>query len=93
MATKTERVEARFTPDIKKLAERAASASGLSLADYLAKLVAEDAPKTLQQQESIQLTNRQFDNFIAYCEGEHQPSERLQLAMKRLKAEGFNASR
>lgn len=90
MATKTERIEARFAPEIKRLAERAASISGLSLTDYLAKLVTENAPKTLQHHDTITLTNQQFDDFIAYCEGEHEPSDRLRLAMGRLKSEGFN---
>lgn len=92
MVAKTERIEARFTPDVKKLAERAASVSGLSMADYLAKLVIEYAPTTLRNHESIILTNQQFDNFIAYCESAPAPSERLQLAANRLKTEGYDVA-
>lgn len=89
MATKTERVEARFIPEIKLLAERAALASGETLTDYLARLVKEDAPKTLQAFSDIQLTNRQFDDFISICESEQQPSEAILAAAKRLDEEGF----
>lgn len=91
MTVKTERIEARFTPSVKKLAERAASVSGLSLTDYLTKLVTENAPKTLQHYETITLTNQRFDDFIAYCDGDCEPSERLKSAMNRLKSEGFNS--
>lgn len=89
MATKTERVEARFIPEIKLLAERAALASGVTLTDYLARLVKEDAPKTLKAFADIQLTNRQFDDFIAICETEQEPSEAILAAAKRLDKEGF----
>ena len=37
MATKTERIEARFVPEIKSLAERAALASGVTLTDLSGK--------------------------------------------------------
>ena len=54
MANKTERVEARFPADLKALAERAASASGYTLTDYLASLVRSDAPKRLKEQNEMQ---------------------------------------
>lgn len=89
MAIKTERIEARFLPEIKHLAERAALASGITLTDYLAKLVREDAPKTLKIYAEIQLTNQQFDNFITVCESEQKPSRQILDAAKRLDKEGF----
>ena len=91
MANKTERVEARFQPEIKQLAERAAIVSGISLTDYLAKLVREDAPKTLKSYSEIQLTNQQFDNFLSVCEseGEYEPGLAIKKAAKRLDEDGF----
>lgn len=89
MPTKTERVEARFVPEIKSLAERAALASGVTLTDYLAKLVREDAPKTLRTYAEIQLTNQQFDHFLATCEAEQEPSKAILDAAKNLDKEGF----
>jgi len=89
MVSKTERVEARFMPEIKQLAERAALVSGVTLTDYLVRLVREDAPKTLKSYSEIQLTNKQFDNFIAICEAEHEPSQAIIDAAKRLDDEGF----
>ena len=89
MASKTERVEARFLPEIKHLAERAALVSGVTLTDYLARLVREDAPKTLKSHTEIQLTNQQFDDFLAICDAEQEPSQAIKDAAKRLDEEGF----
>ncbi|MFT4927856.1 MAG: hypothetical protein ACI8WB_003970 [Phenylobacterium sp.] len=89
MSSKTERIEARFLPEIKQLAERAALVSGITLTDYLARLVREDAPKTLKSYTEIQLTNQQFDDFIAICDTEQTPSKEILDAAKRLDTEGF----
>ena len=89
MASKTERIEARFLPEIKHLAERAALVSGLSLTDYLARLVREDAPKTLKAHSEIKLTNQQFDNFILICEAAQEPSDAILGAASRLDNEGL----
>lgn len=89
MTAKTERVEARFLPEIKQLAERAALANGITLTDYLAKLVREDAPKTLSAYSEIQLTNQQFDQFMQVCQATQKPSKAILDAAKRLDEEGF----
>lgn len=89
MASRTERIEARFMPEIKHLAERAALASGVTLTAYLTKLVCEDAPKILKSYSEMQLTNKQFDDFMMICESEQEPSQEIQEAAKRLDEEGF----
>jgi uncharacterized protein (DUF1778 family) len=89
MSVKTERIEARFLPEIKHLAERAALISGVTLTDYLAKLVTENAPKTLKTYSEIKLTNQQFDQFMAICDEAPKPSKAILSAAKRLDDEGF----
>lgn len=89
MATKTERVEARFSPEVKVLAERAALASGCTLTDYLANLVRQDAPKRLKAKSEIELSNQQFDYFIQVCEEAGKPSQSILAAAKKLDQEGF----
>lgn len=74
---------------IKHLAERAALISDVTLTDYLAKLVAENAPKTLEAYSDIQLTNQQFDRFMAICDSEQAPSQAILSAAKRLDEEEF----
>lgn len=37
----------------------------------------------------IQLTNAQFDNFMAMCKDDRKPSPRMAAVVKRLREEGF----
>lgn len=89
MTAKTERIEARFLPEVKRLAERAALATGMTLTEYLSKLVQENAPKTLNAYNEIVLTNQQFDDFLAACEVVQPPSEKIKQAAALLDKEGF----
>jgi uncharacterized protein (DUF1778 family) len=89
MASKTERIEARFPSELKVLAERAALISGITLTDYLANLVRADAPKRLKSQNEIVLVNQQFDSFIKACETAPTPSKKLVETANRLDSEGF----
>jgi len=86
-----ERIEMRVDIEIKQLAERASAALGCaSLTEFITRLICENAPKILQHENSIQLTNAQFDNFIAICnDAESKPSARILEAAKRLDDEGF----
>jgi len=86
-----ERIEMRVSTDIKQMAERASAALGCaSLTEYITRLISENAPKILQREASIQLTNDQFDNFLAICnDTERKPSSRIKEAAKRLDTEGY----
>jgi uncharacterized protein (DUF1778 family) len=86
---KYERLEAKVSPETKRLAERAALVSELTLTDYLAKLIREDAPKTIKAHTEIQLTNQHFDYFIALCDSSREPSEEILKAANLLDKEGF----
>jgi len=90
-ATPRERIEMRVSSDIKQMAERASAALGCaSLTEYITRLISENAPKILQQEATIKLTNKQFDNFMAICDdAERKPSTRIIEAAKRLDNEGF----
>lgn len=89
MATKTERMEVRTTSDIKTLAERASSLSNLSVSDYIAKLVKEDAPETIEKESRILLSQKHFDKFIKICKKVKPISKKIKAAAKRLDDEGF----
>jgi len=86
-----ERIEMRVDAEIKQLAERASAALGCaSLTEYITGLIRDNAPQTLQYESTIQLTNAQFDHFIAVCNDlERKPSDRILDAAKRLDTEGF----
>lgn len=86
-----QRINLRVPKDIKILAERASVASGCkSVTEYIISVIRECAPKTLQEAASIQLTNEQYDHFIAVCnDTNRKPSARILEAAKRLDEEGF----
>ncbi|MCB1801382.1 MAG: DUF1778 domain-containing protein [Gammaproteobacteria bacterium] len=89
--TRSERLETRLDPETKRLAERAAALGFGSMADYITRLIREDAPKRLAAQALIQVTSDQFDHFLAACNDTSlNPSERLRKAAARLDKEGFD---
>jgi uncharacterized protein (DUF1778 family) len=85
-----ERIDLRVNSDTKQLAERASAVLGCSsLTEYIVRLIHENAPKTLNNQTTIELTNEKFDQFLKACEGEHIVPNRLIEASKLLDKEGF----
>jgi len=86
-----ERIEMRVDPEIKSMAERASAALGCaSLTEYMVRLIRDNAPKTLEQETTIRLTNAQFDHFLKTCHDlNRQPSDKIMKAAKRLDAEGY----
>ncbi len=86
-----ERLDMRVDSETKQLAERASAAAGYSsLTDFVTHLIRENAPEILKQQTTIELTNNQFDQFMAACMDEAvTPSPRILEAAQRLDQEGF----
>ena len=86
-----ERIEMRVDAEIKQLAERAAAALGCaSLTEYITGLIRDNAPNTLRKESTIQVTNDQFDHFIAVCDDlERKPGDKILDAAKRLDTEGY----
>lgn len=81
----------RVDTETKSMAERASAALGCaSLTEYMVRLIRDNAPKVLEQETTIQLTNTQFDYFIDACNDANRvPSERIIEAAQRLDSEGF----
>ncbi len=90
-AARKERLEMRVDTDTKQLAERASAIAGYSsLTDFVTHLIRENAPDILKQQANIELTNEQFDNFMAACRDDTAtPSPRILEAADKLDKEGF----
>jgi uncharacterized protein (DUF1778 family) len=56
----------------------------------MTRLIREYAPGILAKQTTIELTNAQFDNFLAVCNDQTlKPSKSLMDAAKRLDSEGY----
>lgn len=61
--TKTERIEARTSPDIRELIEKAALLEGRSLSDFIVSRVAEAARRTIQEFNQLSLSERDQQAF------------------------------
>ncbi len=85
------RFEFQTDVDTKLLAERAAAAAGCaSVSEFVNGLIRENAPKILEQQKTIILTNAAFDQFAEACQAAPQPlSPKIVAAADRLDKEGF----
>ena len=88
--TQQETIEIQLDADTRQLADSAAAASGCaSLTEFISRLIRESAPAILQQQAAIQLSNSQFDHFLAICnDTTRQPSTRILDAARRLDTKG-----
>jgi uncharacterized protein (DUF1778 family) len=89
--SKVIRYEMQWDAQTHALAERAAHASGLgSVKAYVTHLVRQHSPAVLLAQQTIQLSNEQFDAFCQACDQPASPSARLLKAAKALDEEGLN---
>jgi uncharacterized protein (DUF1778 family) len=61
-----------------------------SLTEFMTRLIREHAPGILAKQTTIELTNAQFDDFLAVCNDQTlKPGKPLLDAAKRLDREGY----
>ncbi len=86
-----QRIEMRVDEQTKQMAERASAALGCnSLTEFMTRLIHDNAPSILQQQATIEMTNAQFDQFMAICESDtRKPSQKILDAARKLDSEGF----
>lgn len=89
MATFATRIDMRVNEQTKQLAERAATLSGCTVTEYLTRLILKDAPKILQGETQISLSNAQFEHFREVCKTTKVPSKKLVDVAKSLDTDGF----
>ena len=80
---KTERLEARVSPDIKALFERAASIQQRSLTDFVISSATEAARRTVRENEFVELSQRDRIAFVEALINPPPPVAHLRRAMKR----------
>ena len=85
-ATKDERLEARVSRPHKKLFERAASLSGLSLTDFVVSTLEAAATSVVQRHTEMNLSTRDCEVLVDALLNPPAPSARLREAMARHKA-------
>jgi uncharacterized protein (DUF1778 family) len=83
--TKTERLAARVSPELKALIQQAADARGLSVTDFITDSARDAAVKTLREQEIV-LSARDSLLFAEAILEPAQPSARLREAFRRHRA-------
>lgn len=83
---RSERVEARVTPEQKKLLERAAALEGRTVTDFVLSSAQAAAAETISRHELLELTPDDQEAFVAALLKPPQPNEALRAAASRFRA-------
>lgn len=83
---RSERVEARVTPEQKKLLERAAALEGRSLTDFVLTSAQAAAADTISRHELLKLTRDDQSVFVAALLHPPAPTKELRRAAARYRA-------
>jgi uncharacterized protein (DUF1778 family) len=78
-----EHIDLRLSSDLKALLTRAASYSGMSLSSFLVSVASDRAKAVVAEHESITLTPRDWDAFVAALDDEERPRPKLKAAARR----------
>lgn len=78
-----ERIDLRVSSDLKTLLSRAASYSGMSLSRFLVSIAADRAKEIVAEHETLTLTPRNWDAFLAALDDVDRPRPRLAEAARR----------
>jgi uncharacterized protein (DUF1778 family) len=79
---RTERMEQRVRPTVKRIIEAAAAASGQDRSDFVTTAAYERAVAVLEDRLATRLPAERFAAFAAALDGPGRPSERLVELMK-----------
>ncbi|MCX6378985.1 MAG: DUF1778 domain-containing protein [Armatimonadetes bacterium] len=78
----TARLSCRVNPHIKQRAEEAAALLGQSMTDFTEAALKEKAEAVLEQVHKIQLSERDFEQFVAAVNAPKPPTKELVIAMQ-----------
>jgi uncharacterized protein (DUF1778 family) len=79
---RSERLDARVTPEQKRLLVKAAALKGSSLTEFLVSSAQEAAYRTIQEHEVIKLGERDREVFVDALLSEREPSEEAKQAAR-----------
>lgn len=82
-ALKEERLEARVTPEQKKIIARAAALKGFSVTDFVVASAQEAATATIKESELLTLCDEARDVFVRAFLNPPMPNEAARAAVKR----------
>ncbi len=82
-SSRSHRLEARISPDLKRLFQRAAHLQGVTLSDFLINSVRTAALQTLREHEVIRLSERDSILFAKALLSAPPPNRRLKTAFQK----------
>ncbi len=82
-APESARINLRTSPEAKALIERAAALMGTTVSGFMMQNAYEAAQRLLAQHETITLSDRDRDAFLAALENPPEPTEALRRLMAR----------
>lgn len=82
IASSKSRLEARVSPEIKELSQRAADLEGLTLTDFVSVSVKEKALQVIEQHQKLQLSIEDSIAFVDALLNPPEPNEALKAAAK-----------
>lgn len=85
--TRDDRIDLRISPDLKALLSRAASYSGMSLSSFLVSVAADRAKEVVAEHETLTLTPRDWEAFLAALDDADRPRPRLAAAARRYRSQ------
>jgi uncharacterized protein (DUF1778 family) len=77
-----ERIDLRVSADLKTLLSRAASYCGMSLSSFLVSIAAARAKEVVAEHETLTLSPRDWEAFVAALDDADQPRPRLVAATR-----------
>ena len=77
------RINLRTSPEAKALIERAASMMGTTVSSFMLQNAYEAAQRLVAQYETIMLSDRDRDAFLAAIDNPDEPTEELKALMRR----------
>lgn len=86
MPTALERIDLRTSVETKALIARAAATTGMSVSAFLLSAAQERAHAVLSQTDSLTLTPRDWEAFVAALDHQDRPRPKLTAAMERYRA-------
>lgn len=82
-STESARINLRTSPEAKALIERAAALMGTTVSGFMLQNAYEAARRVVADNDTIMLSQRDFEAFIAACENPAEPTQALRDLMAR----------
>lgn len=82
-APESARINLRTSPEAKALIERAAALMGTTVSGFMLQNAYEAARRVVADNDTLVLSQKAFDAFVAACEQPSEPNEALRALMAR----------